>query len=120
MDIFLDNIPTSIQPILVDFIEIMQTHYGEELHGILLYGSYAREEAHEESDIDVLVVLNRTEMDAHEEALSIVEQTHMLDVEYGQILSAMPISLEYWLNGDSFFLDQVKKDVIVIWEHARV
>ena len=36
----------------------LQAIYGERLRGIYLYGSYARDEADEESDVDVLVVLD--------------------------------------------------------------
>jgi uncharacterized protein len=40
--------------------------YGERLKGIYLYGSYARDEAQEDSDIDVAIVL-RGPLDAAEE-----------------------------------------------------
>jgi predicted nucleotidyltransferase len=44
------------------FKEIMQELYGERLSKIILYGSYARGDFHEESDIDFLVVLNDEEI----------------------------------------------------------
>ncbi|MEL6721514.1 MAG: nucleotidyltransferase domain-containing protein [Bacteroidota bacterium] len=110
----------SIQPILADFIEIIQTHYGEELHSILLYGSYARGESHEESDIDILVVLDRIDIDVYEEVTDIVSLVYELDLKYNKILSVFPVSITYWEQGDSFFLDQVKKDKISLWKSVLV
>ncbi len=36
----------------------LEALYGERLRRVILYGSYARGEAHTESDVDVLVVLD--------------------------------------------------------------
>ncbi len=39
------------------FKRIVQEHYGTRLHKIILYGSFARGDFHEESDVDYLVLL---------------------------------------------------------------
>ncbi|MFQ6047058.1 MAG: nucleotidyltransferase domain-containing protein, partial [Gemmatimonadales bacterium] len=41
--------------------EGLSTLYGDRLKGVYLFGSYARGEADDESDIDVLIVLDRIE-----------------------------------------------------------
>lgn len=38
--------------------QYLQQLYGEQLKAVILYGSQAREDAHEFSDIDLLVVLD--------------------------------------------------------------
>ncbi|MEN0051469.1 MAG: nucleotidyltransferase domain-containing protein [Bacteroidota bacterium] len=114
------DLPVNVQAVLKDFIEIIELHYKNQLHSVRLYGSYARKEAHEESDIDVLVILDKEEIDIYEEMMDIVEKTHLLDIEYEQILSTMPISLMYWENGDSFFLDRVKKDSVTLWKKELI
>jgi predicted nucleotidyltransferase len=43
------------------FAQAAQDARGEYIHDIILYGSVARNEATEQSDVDVLVVLNRDE-----------------------------------------------------------
>jgi predicted nucleotidyltransferase len=44
-----------------EFAAAVQDAFGERIHEIILYGSTARGEATEQSDVDVLVVFNDTE-----------------------------------------------------------
>jgi predicted nucleotidyltransferase len=46
-----------IEQILSDLKASLQTLYGDRLQGVILFGSYARGDATEGSDIDVAVVL---------------------------------------------------------------
>lgn len=45
-----------IEPILDEAKERLQKIYGERLKGLILYGSYARGDATEGSDIDLIIV----------------------------------------------------------------
>jgi len=49
---------TEVLSIVREFHERLAALYGERLKGVYLYGSYARGEATEDSDIDVAVVLD--------------------------------------------------------------
>ena len=51
-----------IQPIIQEFTEQAKAHYGDRLSKIILFGSYARGEAHEDSDVDLLLLLNDGEV----------------------------------------------------------
>ncbi len=54
------NIPNKskkIEPILKELKQILTNYYGERLAYLILYGSYARGDFNQDSDIDVLVVL---------------------------------------------------------------
>jgi len=46
-----------IRKILKNFREKIEKLYGKRLKGIILYGSWARGDATEDSDIDLLIVL---------------------------------------------------------------
>ena len=43
--------------VIKDFTETMKNHYSDRLSKIILYGSYARGDFNEESDIDFMVVI---------------------------------------------------------------
>ena len=51
---------TPLQELLVQLRHALETLYGARLRRLVLFGSHARGEASEASDIDVLVVLNET------------------------------------------------------------
>lgn len=56
--------------VIKDFTETMKNHYGDRLSKIILYGSYARGDFNEESDIDLMVVLKDKEVRAVKEITS--------------------------------------------------
>jgi uncharacterized protein len=56
--------------VIKDFTETMKNHYGDRLSKIILYGSYARGDFNEESDIDFMVVLKDEEVRAVKEITS--------------------------------------------------
>jgi len=76
---------------LDEFVKRAKKKYGDKIEKIILFGSYARGEAKEESDIDVLVITaeNRFEMQKN---LSEIAADILLDK--GIYLSAKAVSTE--------------------------
>jgi uncharacterized protein len=89
----------------------LQSVYGNQLKGIYLFGSYARGEADWESDLDILVVLDRFDRYAHE-----VKRTGVLAAElslkYGVTVSLVFLREHEWLKGDTPFLSNVRDEAI--------
>ncbi|WP_266369108.1 nucleotidyltransferase domain-containing protein [Tellurirhabdus rosea] len=52
----------NLEEINREVIAIMKRHYGDRLAKIVLFGSYARGDFDEESDIDYLIVLKDSEV----------------------------------------------------------
>jgi predicted nucleotidyltransferase len=50
---------TKVRSILEELKLRLLALYGERLRGVYPFGSYARDEANEESDADILIVLDR-------------------------------------------------------------
>ena len=65
--------------------------YGDRLHALVLFGSHARGEADEASDVDVMVVL-RGPVDAHEEIHRMVPAVVELELAWGTIFSVLPVA----------------------------
>jgi len=91
----------------------LQSIYGKQLKGILLFGSYARGEADRESDLDILVVLDRFDRYAHE-----VHRTGALAADLS-LKHEVTVSLVFlreheWLKGDTPFLSNVRDEAIPV------
>jgi predicted nucleotidyltransferase len=53
------QIPRSLRPALEAYAERLRVRFGSRVRGLVLFGSWARGEAHEDSDVDVLVLVDR-------------------------------------------------------------
>ena len=54
--------PTELQFLLEDYTNDLQKIYGNHLKTVILYGSYARGDYTEESDIDIMILLDIEDM----------------------------------------------------------
>lgn len=85
--------------------------YGPRLNGVYLYGSYARGDEDEESDLDVLVILEDFESYGAE-----VDRTSPLaasiSLAHGVSISNVFLRERDWLRGESPFLDNVRREAI--------
>ena len=86
----------------------LAAHYGDRLVRAVLFGSYARGEATEESDVDVLVVLEG-EVDSWEEGKVLSEIEVDLMFKYGPALSIVVVDRAIWDRGWSF-IQNVQED----------
>lgn len=100
-----------IGPLLLDLRKGLQEAFGDRLHGVYLYGSYARGEADIESDVDVLIVLDRVvrygaDLDRSSQLIS------DLSLKYGVSISRVLVSEEDWANRQSPFLLNVRDEAV--------
>ena len=89
----------------------LQAIYRERLKGVYLYGSYARDEADEESDVDVLVVLDDFEHYGVEVNRT-SELGASLSLQYSVSVSKVFLRERDWLNGQTPFLANVREEAI--------
>jgi uncharacterized protein (UPF0332 family)/predicted nucleotidyltransferase len=64
-------VPVEVARVLREFLRRLRDHFGAKLHEVRLFGSYARGSAHEASDIDVLVLLDRLDYQTQRAVLDI-------------------------------------------------
>lgn len=110
--------------LLFAYRDALLTHFPHQIQQLILFGSQARGEAHAESDIDVMVIV-----DWEEEQLpnglyahpyfdprwrTIINLAHDLSLEFGAWLSPKVMSGKRFA-GWSLLGEEVKEDGIVIW-----
>lgn len=102
---------TAVKTLMSELKAGLQAIYGDRLKGMYLYGSYARGEADPESDLDVLVVLDRIGSYSDE-----VDRTGELGAElslkYSVSISKVYVSESSWLHGDTSFLSNVREEAL--------
>lgn len=102
-----------IREILKKAKVVLQEIYGKRLKGIILYGSYARGEAVEGSDIDLIVLLDNME-NPIEELEKCSKQIHQLDLAYDTLISMIPFDLNQYNTRKLPIIMNAKKEGILI------
>lgn len=83
--------------------------YGPRLRRVVLFGSHARGEATEDSDIDLVLVL-KGPVDAYREIERLGEATWAIDLQYGVLLAVVPISEDDFLHRATPLLLNVRRE----------
>ena len=97
-----------------DFKQQMQKLYGSNLYRVLLFGSYARGDFEEDSDIDFMVVLNEEKVSPFKEVFKISKMNSDLNITYGNLISVFPTSKNKYLNYESKFYQSVREEGIIL------
>lgn len=92
--------------------------FGDKIRQIILYGSVARNEATEESDIDIAIILNGSLPEDTRDIF--MEFSANLDLKYDRVFSIIDIdrsNMEKW--GDVLpFYRNIRKEGVVLWKAA--
>jgi predicted nucleotidyltransferase len=102
-----DSLPSLLRELRTNLAAI----YGSRLKGVYLFGSYARKEADPESDVDVLIVLDRVDHYSQE-----VDMTSplisRLSLQHNVSVSRVFVSEHEWAERQTPFLVNVREEAI--------
>ena len=101
-----------IAPIVREFKASLQQLYGDRLHDVVLYGSYARGDYDDESDIDLLVILNDASINTYAEIFRITDVEADMTLKYGIPISPLPVAYSRYLNSPMPVYQEVRREGI--------
>ena len=92
---------------------ILETHYGSQLKGLVLYGSMARNQAGINSDIDLLVLLNKP-FDYFKELRQIIDLLYPIQLDTDRLISAKPAPADEFNNGSIQLYRNAKREGVLL------
>jgi predicted nucleotidyltransferase len=105
IDCMTENIKSLMEKMKKGLTEL----YGQRLKAVYLFGSYARGDFHEGSDLDVMIVLD-TYKSYWDELVRSAELASDLSLEYDVTVSRMIMTEEQWKKGDLPVLRNIRAE----------
>ena len=103
-----------IEPIVREFKTSLQTLYGDRLHDVVLYGSYARGDYDEESDIDLMVLLNDETVNTYAELFRLSDITMDFILRYGKAVSVLPASVKRYQQSFGSMYQNARREGVLV------
>ena len=113
-----------IHDILMEFSQEIKQVLGDKLTKIILYGSYARGEQKENSDIDIMVLTTYTDEEIEKIETKIFDIAFDFEMKYFLDISVIIKNekhFNYWLGSLPFY-DNVEREGVVLdgWQTKRI
>ncbi len=99
--------------ILEKLTNYLQKTYLQKLDKLILFGSQARKEAQQDSDIDILIVLKYS-FDDYQESQKISYFISDLCLEYDVVITCFFATREKWQTFNNGFFRNIRKEGIII------
>jgi predicted nucleotidyltransferase len=103
----------AVNAVLKKLKTMLEKNYGSRLNQMFLYGSYARGDAVEGSDVDILLVLDNVQdpLNEREQLSSLLWE---LALEHQMVFSVLPVDTKTLNNRNSPLFLNIRREGIVI------
>ncbi|MCD7883059.1 MAG: nucleotidyltransferase domain-containing protein [Lachnospiraceae bacterium] len=107
---------SELSTILDELAKSYRKTYGSNLQRIILYGSYARGDYREDSDIDVAAIVRGSRRELQDELKKVWDTSHDLGLEYGIIVSPTVIPYDEYeeLKDDLPYYRNIELEGVVV------
>lgn len=107
----IDPDSTVIRAALTELHAALQEKYGGRAPQLLLYGSYSRQEATNNSDVDV-VLIYPGEVKPGEEIRQLRTILSALNLRYQILISLLPVSVHQYTSSPTAFWKNVRREAV--------
>ena len=108
--------PNNIQEILNDFLKNVQRILGNRIKKIILYGSYARGDFNEKSDIDVMILTDLSDTEISDYSMQIWEMVADIEIDTGIVISPLLRNIDNfnsWIDVKPFYINIMNEGVVL-------
>jgi predicted nucleotidyltransferase len=102
-----------LQPLLNQLRDYLQETYKHQLDKVILFGSQARGDAQQDSDIDIMIVLNKSFND-YQETQRISHYITDLCLENNVLITCFFTDTDLWQTDDNAFFRNIQKEGIIL------
>ena len=102
------------------YVELLSKIYGEHLKTVILYGSYARGDYTENSDIDIMVLLDLSDMDIKKYRHELSGMTYDFNMDYDLDIKPIVKNKEHfnkWVDVYPFYTN-IEKEGVKLFDAA--
>lgn len=111
-----EGMNNNVQDIILYFSQKVKQILGNKLDKVILYGSYARGDYNEHSDIDIMILTTLTDQEIEEVETEIFDLAFDFQIDYGMDISVVIKNKDhfnYWLGALPFY-NNVQKEGVVL------
>ena len=111
--------PNNVQLILNEFIEEVKKILDVRLKKVFLYGSYARGDYNNGSDIDIMILTDLTDDEINKYNNLIWEKCADIEIDKGIVINPLIRNInkfESWLDAKPFYMNIVNEGVVLVGE----
>lgn len=113
----MNKLPEKIDKSIREFLDIVNNILGERAKKVILFGSYARGDFNESSDIDIMILTDLSDDDIVKYRDRILDLTYDIELKNNVILSPLIKNIDkfnYWIEALPFYMNVKKEGVILI------
>ena len=114
------NLPERINNAVQEFIKGVKEILGERAKKIILYGSYARGDYNDSSDIDIMILTDLNDDEIIEYRNKIWDYAYDIEWDNNFDITLSPLvknidKFNYWLEAIPFYMNVQKEGVVLNW-----
>ena len=113
--------PDGMNGLLDQYLGNIQKIYGSHVRKIILYGSYARGDFRQDSDIDLMILLNLSDMEIKEYRHQLSCMTYDFNMDHDLVIKPIAKSEEHfkkWVTGYPFYAN-INEEGVVMYAAER-
>lgn len=112
----MSNMPIKISNVINEFIQGVNDILGDRVKKIILYGSYARGDYSNNSDIDIMILTDLSDDEMYDFLVKISDMAYDIELENDVMFSPLLKNIDkfnYWLGALPFYMNVQKEGVVL-------